>query len=45
MGTYKENMLSIWERYRKEVSAEPADLRELGDWRSNRSFGRRDLSI
>lgn len=32
MGTYKENMLTIWQRYCKEVSADPADLRELGDW-------------
>jgi hypothetical protein len=32
MGTYKENMLDIWKRYCKEVSAEPADLRELANW-------------
>ncbi|MGH6735096.1 MAG: hypothetical protein ACRECX_03320 [Methyloceanibacter sp.] len=32
MGTYKENMLAIWEKYCKEVSSEPADLRELGNW-------------
>jgi hypothetical protein len=32
MGAYKENMLRIWDRYCKEVSAEPADLRELGSW-------------
>jgi hypothetical protein len=32
MGTYKENMLAIWDQYRDEVSADPADLRELGNW-------------
>jgi hypothetical protein len=32
MGTYKENMLAIWRRYCNEVSADPADLRELGNW-------------
>jgi hypothetical protein len=32
MGTYKENMLAIWKQYCEEVSSEPADLRELGDW-------------
>lgn len=32
MGTYKENMLRIWEQYHEEVSADPADLRDLAGW-------------
>lgn len=32
MGTYKENMLDIWKQYHDEISAEPADLRELAAW-------------
>jgi hypothetical protein len=32
LGTYKENMIHIWERYQDEVSADPADLRDMADW-------------
>jgi hypothetical protein len=32
MGTFKANMLQIWERYQAEVSADPADLREMASW-------------
>lgn len=32
MGTFKHNMLNIWERYQAEVSADPADLREVANW-------------
>jgi hypothetical protein len=32
VGTLKENMLKIWERYQAEVSADPADLREVATW-------------
>jgi hypothetical protein len=32
LGTYKENMLRIWGRYQKEVSAKPTDLRKIAAW-------------
>ncbi len=32
MGTHKENMLKIWKRYQAEVSADPADLRDVAAW-------------
>jgi len=32
MGTFKENMLQIWKRYQAEVSADPADLRDMAAW-------------
>lgn len=32
MGTFKGNMLAIWDQYCEEVSSEPADLREVGAW-------------
>ena len=38
MGTYRENMLRIWNDYRKEVSSDPADLREIGTWAMGKGF-------
>ena len=33
MGTFKENMLDIWQKYHEEKDAtEPTDLRELATW-------------
>lgn len=32
MGTFKENMLKIWNQYCEDVSADPADLREMATW-------------
>lgn len=32
MATYAQQMQAIFERYRQEVSSDPADLREVGAW-------------
>ena len=46
MGTYKENMLLIWKRYSDEVSAEPADLREVYAWaKENNLWAPRPIDI
>ncbi len=46
MSKYKEDMLSIWEQYQKEVSADPTDLRDIGAWaRSKRLWAPRPVDI
>ena len=32
MATYKEQIREIWKQYRKEVSAKPAELRDVAAW-------------
>lgn len=32
MGTFRDNMLTIWKRYNEEVSSEPTDLRDMAEW-------------
>ena len=31
MANYKEQIRRVWQRYRKEVSAEPVDLKDVAD--------------
>jgi len=46
MSKYKDDMLSIWEQYQKEVSADPTDLRDIGAWaRSKRLWAPRPVDI
>ncbi len=32
MGDFRENMLKIWALYQNDVSADPADLRDVAKW-------------
>jgi hypothetical protein len=46
MGTFKENMLNIWKQYHEEVSADPADLRDIATWAlSKRLWAPRPVDI
>jgi len=38
LGTYKENMLHIWEQYHDEVSPDPTDLRDVAAWAVSKSL-------
>ena len=43
---YKEQLLEIWNRFKEEVSADPADLKELGAWaRQNGLWAPRPVDI
>ena len=46
MPKYNDQMLKIWEKYKEEVSSEPADLKEMGAWaRSNGLWAPRPIDI
>ena len=38
MANYKEQIRRVWQRYRKEVSAEPVDLKDVADWAMQNSL-------
>jgi hypothetical protein len=43
---YDEQMLEIWERYKDEVSPDPADLKDMGAWaRSMKLWAPRPIDI